>query len=116
MRVIIAVLLALTCGGCWGTNTIKVATAPAGARLTVNGQYVGLTPKAVPQQWAFWWGDSTSLLIEKEGYRSVEKTIQHKELSDRYWRGDKSDTSEFGLGCTYVYTFILDPVKEPAKP
>jgi hypothetical protein len=104
-----SVLIAAACAGCgWGTNAIRISSIPDGAKVYVNGEYKGETPRTVPSK--CWWngGETVQVRLEKEGYRTFEKSIPWADLYHRWSQGDCTAGSEFGNGATFPYTFHLE--------
>ena len=92
-----------------GTDTIRIVTVPAEAKVYVNGEMKGLSPVSIPQKWenAGSKGETLEISIQKDGYAAVETTITYEDTVERFWREEFKRGSEFGRGDTYTYTFRL---------
>jgi hypothetical protein len=112
----LAAFLLLGCFGCSGNNTVNISTSPQGAKLYVNDQYVGLTPKSLSQSWRKYSGETLNLRIEKKGYKTFYKTIQNSELRNLHMSGNYKSGSEYGVGLTYDFPFILEEEPGDASP
>ena len=109
-KLYLLIVLCLTLVGCAGANTVRVITVPPRAKVTANGQYAGLSPVSLNQKW---WGfgaagDALHLVIEKDGYYAVRRTISHSQLNERFWSGDYRGGSETGYGNTFIITIPLE--------
>ena len=106
---LLLIVLCLALVGC-GSNTVRVITVPSHAKVTANGQYAGVSPVSLNQKW--WgmggWGDTLHLVVEKEGYYTVRRTVSQGQLNERFWSGDYQGGSETGYGSTYVITISLE--------
>ena len=92
-----------------GTNTIRISSDPSGADVMSNGVSVGKTPVSVPSKFVFLSGDTTKLILYKEGYQSVERTVTNAELYERWKKSDCAGGSEYGGGYTYPIHIRLEP-------
>jgi hypothetical protein len=65
LYICLAVALIIYCSGCVGY--VKILTDPEEAKLFVNGEYKGVTPKSVP--FRFWpaVGETLSIRIVRDG-------------------------------------------------
>ncbi|MBN1883659.1 MAG: PEGA domain-containing protein [Deltaproteobacteria bacterium] len=113
---VILVMFSVSILGCWGINTITIISEPTGSKLYVNGEYVGQTPRSVPQKWDSFGGDATAVKLTNDGYIPFERTILHKELNDMYWSGNFVRGSQFGYGNTFNFSFNLEPDPNYVKP
>jgi hypothetical protein len=108
---VFASVLVLATAGC--AHTVRINTLPAGAELYVNGTLVGPTPQSVPckpagEAFGHEWGDTLHVVLQMEGYETVEKTITSEDLQDRYEDRDcVQGQSQFGIGSTFDYTYTL---------
>jgi TolB-like protein len=103
--------------GCANVDTINIATNPDGAKLYVNGQFVGPTPQTVPLHWQPWpfSAETLNLRMEKAGCATQTDAISAAELTDRFSRGQGRPGSQFGSGATYTFAYNLRPASEPAS-
>ena len=112
---LVAAAMSLAGVGCVGTSALRIHTDPDGAKLYVNGKYVGVTPDTVPVKWGYFilysHCDSTQLRIEKDGYQPMETTITRRDLGHRNRNSDHLAASPYGSGRTYPYTFSLQPAR-----
>ena len=104
-----AFAVAVLMSACAGTNALRVTSDPSGAVVVANGVSIGKTPVTVPQKWAGLGGDAVKLVLYKEGYQSMEKTVSNAELAGRWLKGDKAAGSEYGLGATFPIHIRLEP-------
>lgn len=97
-----------------GTNTFRISSEPNTADITVNGQYLGKTPKSVPQKW-YWfmfisWGDAIYVRLSKDGYKTLERNVE-PDAARMYSSGAYERGSEFGWGHTFPITLYLEKLE-----
>jgi hypothetical protein len=115
MKRLTVLVLILLIAGCSGVDTLRITSTPTQAKIYLNGEYHAKTPCSVPADWynilGIYTGDRVNLIVEKEGYKTIEKSIPASERKVRTKKGDVVKGSEFGTGSTFVYTFILEPLQ-----
>ena len=67
LAVSLAIAALFTCGGCV-ERTMKINTQPAGARVFVNDEEIGLSPARV----AFTWYGDYDIVIRNEGFETLK--------------------------------------------
>lgn len=84
------------------TQDVTVDSSPAGARIMLNGQFVGMTPSVVkvPRK------KGVSLSIQKDGYRPAPVPITSR-ISSSFWMGflvGGCCTTDYLMGSYLEYT------------
>ena len=113
-----AMLLPVLLNSCAGTDTIRITSDPSGADVMANGVSVGKTPVSIPRKWAGFGtvGDSTKLVLYRQGYQTTERTINNDEWWNQFWSGGLAGGSEHGFGHTYAVHMRLEPKAGSATP
>ena len=105
---LVCIGLMVFAAGC--ANTVRIVTMPSSAKVYHNGDFVGNSPVSIKQEGY----DAISLVIEKPGYRTLNRTINVSEISSKYHNSDFKHGSEFGHGNTYTFTIPLEPIEPNA--
>jgi len=106
------------CGGYKKTvNTVRITSIPEGAKLYINGFYVGCTPQSIAQKcWSSEYGthggQTLSVKLVKNGYKSLRRKIDCGELAGQWLSGNYDEGSEHGNGNTYQFIFPLRRQKQ----
>ncbi len=110
----------LTAGGCV-ERFITVTTRPAGALVWLNDQEVGATPVKVP----FTWYGQYRLVIQKDGYETVNTSVKVNApvyewfgidlFSECLWPGKLIDDHQYSFNLQTRKNTPIDPLIERAR-
>ena len=113
-KLLIVLGLITLLAGCAEVGAFRVNTVPDQATVYVDGVYAGKTPYTIHTTWynvlGINFGDRMHLTVDKEGYKTIEKTTS---VSDRKTQKPGGDyKGESGSLKTGMYSFRLEPLQK----